>query len=71
MMAKGESMTNQVEGKADTIALAVYVNHGWADVIAITRDLLGQKVIAWQDRTGTVGAIPATLATIRVTQYSE
>lgn len=38
----------------------------WADVIALIRDLLGEKWIVWQDRTGSVGVIKASAASVRI-----
>lgn len=47
------------------ITFTVNTAHGWADVIAMVRDLLGEKYIVWQDRTGKVGIIRASEAEVR------
>jgi hypothetical protein len=51
------------------LSMAVETEHGWADVIALIRDLRGYKVIVWQDRTGTIGTMFASDARVRVNDH--
>ena len=51
----------------DTIAVRKIDGSGrWADVVAIIRDLKGFKIVVWQDRTGTVGAMKMENAMLRI-----
>ncbi len=46
--------------------MAVRTEHGWADVAAVIRDLRGFQIVVWQDRTGKLGCIMASVAEVRV-----
>lgn len=46
--------------------MAVGTLHGWADVIGIVRDLLGERWIVWQLRTGQCGVVKGSEATVRL-----
>lgn len=47
-------------------AMAVKVDGDWCDVVAMVRDLQGEKWLVWQRRTGEVGIVKAARAMCRV-----